>query len=219
MTSEQAHQPQEVAQAATDASLAAEDLEGDLRELEPALYPSRLDTAKIFRNKLRNTPLLPGSVSERARSYRLERLEKRQYEKEREKERTKRLDELNTGNLAKSPRKETAEDIVEQLKGLCDVVIDDYRHLPEKMGYNRRKVVKTSDVKPLNTSKSRSKGKTTAIPKDEQWMTEQHLFSTKSKLPVIDLHVRTLDDSYCVNLSQLTSGFSLTSPNPRPGTP
>jgi hypothetical protein len=209
------YQPQDVAQAATDASLAV-----DLQELElePELYPSRLDTAKIFRNKLRNTPLLPGSVSERARSYRLERLEKRQYEKEREKERTKRLDELNTGNLAKSPRKETAEDIVEQLKGLCDVVIDDYRHLPEKMGYNRRKVVKTSDVKPLNTSKSRSKGKTTAIPKDEQWMTEEHLFSTKSKLPVIDLHVRTLG-SYCVNISQLTSALSLTSPNPRPGTP
>jgi len=184
-------QPQEVAQAATDPSLAAEELEVDLQELE--LNPRRLDTAKISRNKLRNTPLLPGSVSERARLYRLERLEKQQYEKERERERNQRLEELNTGNLAKSPRKENAEDIVEQLKGLCDDVIDDYRHLPEKMGYNRRKVVKTSGVKPLNTSKSKSKGKTTAIPKDEQWTTEGHLFSTKSKLPEINLHVRTLN--------------------------
>jgi len=188
-------QPQTVAQAISDRALAAEQLGLDLEELE--LNPGRLDTAKIYRNKLRNTPLLPGTVRERAHLYRLERLEKQQYEKERERVREKenqsqsqRFNTLNIGNLAKSTEKGSAEDIVAGLSAYCDELISDYRHLPEKMGYNRKKVVKPGDVKPLNTSRSKGRGKTAAVPKEERWMTEGHLFSTKSKLPEIDLHVR-----------------------------
>ena len=178
-----------MAQAARDRALAAEQLELDLQRLK--LNPGRLDTAKIYRNKLRNTPTLPGSVSERARLYRLERLEKHQYEKEREKERqSQRFHALNTGNLAKPPGTESAEDIVAGLSAYCDELIRDYHFLPEKMGYNRKKVVKTSDVKPLSASRSKGKGKTAAVPKEERWMTEGLFFSTKSKLPEMDLHVR-----------------------------
>ena len=186
-------QPQRVAQAARDKSLAAEELElqSDLQVLE--LNPARLDTARIYRNKLRNTPLLPGSVSERARLYRLETLEKKQYEKEREKEKRKgRLGLAATGKLAKSPKKESSEDIVAGLLDYCDELMDDYQDLSTKMGYNRKKVVKTAELKPLNTSRSKAKGKTAAAPKDEKWMTEGHLFTAKSKLPEIDLHVRNL---------------------------
>jgi hypothetical protein len=87
-----------------------------------------------------------------------------------------------------SSSKLSAKEIIAELNGQIDELLSDYKDLSYKiMAGNKKKVVKPTDSK---TGKSKTKTKN-PTPRSGKWMTEGHLFSTKSKLPGLDLHVCT----------------------------
>ena len=114
--------------------------------------------------------------------------------------------------------------IIAALNAEIDDVIGLYKGLKKlDMGASKKKRVgmKVAGLK-IDKSKVKSAIQTTtgATPRAEKWMTEEHIFSSKSKLATIDLHVRLLGATFCFCLRSHTDcTTSHTLPNLKLGAP